>query len=126
MPQLEASNVSLVLKEPTVQQMDCRRMFFALMAHIPVQKARVIVQTVMLGSSVQVSEWKALKNVLMEHIVMQLVHAIVFCVLKATGEIFFFLVPSIDLLYCSLLYYNLYSILLILENALVDDHDTAL
>ena len=82
--------------------MDCLHMFFALMAHIPVQKARVIVQTVMLGTSVQVSEWKPLKSVRMEHIVMQLVHAIVFYVLKATGEIFFsFLVPGIDLLYCS-------------------------
>ena len=86
MPQLEASNVNLAPKEPTAQQMDCRLMFFAPMAHMQTQKVSLIVYLVMLASSAQVLEWKYLKNVQMEHIVTQLVLATVFRVPKVIGE----------------------------------------
>ena len=86
MPQLEVSNVSLAPKEPTAQQMDCRVMFFAPMAHIQTQKVLEIVYLVMPALSVQVLEWNYLTNVQMEHTVTQLVPATVLRVPKVIGE----------------------------------------
>ena len=45
------------------------------------------VKYVMQASSVQVLEWRHLKNALMEHTATQLVLDIVFCVQKVIGEV---------------------------------------
>ena len=89
MPQLEVSNVSLAPKEPTAQQMDCRVMFFAPMAHIQTQKVLEIVYHVMLASGAQVLACRYLNYVQMELTVTQLVLSIVLCVLKVIGELLF-------------------------------------
>ena len=47
----------------------------------------MIVKYVMQASSVQVLEWRNLKNALMEHIATQRVLDIVFCVQKVIGEV---------------------------------------
>ena len=61
-------------------------MFFVQMALTQMLKAGVIVNFVILASSVQVLEWRHQKNVLMEHTVAQLVLDIVFCVQRVIGE----------------------------------------
>ena len=53
---------------------------------IQTKKAWVIVNCAMQASGVQVLEWGHLKNALMEHIAMQSVLDIVFCVQKVIGE----------------------------------------
>ena len=56
------------------------------MEHIHMNKAWVIVNSVIQASDVQVLEWKHQKNVLMEHTATQLVLDTVFCVQKVIGE----------------------------------------
>ena len=79
-------NVSLVPKELHVHPKDSLHIFFVRMALTQMLKASVIVNLVILASSVQVLEWRHQKNVLMEHIVTQLVLSIVFCVQRVIGE----------------------------------------
>ena len=77
----------LVLKEHIVQPKHCQHTFFVLMAHILMQRARVIVNCVIVGSDAPVLEWKLLKHVPMEHTATQLVLGIVFYAQQVIGEV---------------------------------------